>query len=293
MKTFRWPDGVRCAVLVSIHFDAESFDLKHTTEDRLYGRFSYGRYGVRAGLPRLLAMLQRRSIAATVFVNGDDAVRHRSAVREIHDAGHEIGGRGWDHTPLSSLGDMEEDALRRGRDVLSEICGVAPKGFRASGGELSSNTLHLLTQLGFQYDASFQDDDLPYLIAPRPGAVLAEIPGVWALDDSLALSARHTHARLMKIWREEFDALEREGCLVPLTIHLRGDVGLTRAARIAALEELLTHMGSRPGVRFMTGSQIAALALASGLTPESDPIDAHRETLRVTPYRGELSVKPL
>jgi hypothetical protein len=80
---------------------------------------------------------------------------------------------------------------------------------------------------------------------------------------------------------------------VPLTIHLRGDVGLTRAARIAALEELLTHMGSRPGVRFMTGSQIAALALASGLTPESDPIDAHRETLRVTPYRGELSVKPL
>jgi hypothetical protein len=43
----------------------------------------------------------------------------------------------------------------------------------------------------------------------------------------------------------------------------------------------------------MTGSQIAALALASGLTPESDPIDAHRETLRVTPYRGELAVKPL
>jgi len=293
MNNFRWPEDVRCAAWVSINFDAESFDLRHTSEDRLYGRFSYGRYGVRAGLPRLLAMLQRRSIAATVFVNGDDAVRHRDAVREIHDAGHEIAARGWDLTPLSTLGDQEQDAIRRGRDVLSDICGMAPRGFRAPGGELSSRTLQLLAQMGFQYDSSFQDDDFPYLIAPTAGGTIAEIPTVWALDDSLALSARHTHARLMKIWREEFDALAREGCLVPMTVHLRGDVGLTRAARIAALEELLTHMGQQAGVRFMTGAQIAAHTLASAVTPEPDPLLQHRDTLSVTPYRGELAVKPL
>lgn len=293
MSKFRWPDGTRCGVLVSINFDAESFDLRHTTEDRLYGRFSYGRYGVRAGLPRLLAMLQRRAIAATFFVNGEDAVRHRDAVRDIHQAGHEIGARAWDLTPLSTLGDQEEDSIRRGREVLAEICGEAPRGFRAAGGELSSRTLQLLTQQGFLYDSSFQDDDRPYLIEPAAGAVLAEVPTVWSLDDSLALSARHTHARLMKIWREEFDALQREGCLVPLTIHLRGDVGLTRAARIAALEDLLTYIGEQPGVRFMTGAQIAALALSSGMAPEADPLQPHRDTLSVTPYRGDLAVRPL
>jgi len=287
MKNFRWPGGVRCAVFVSVNFDAESFDLKSTSEDRLFGRFSYGRYGVRAGLPRLLAMLQRRAIAATFFVTGDDAVRHRGALQEIHQAGHEVGSRAWDLTPLSTLGDKEEGAIARGRDAIAQITGVAPAG------ELGSATLRLLAQAGYRYDSSFQDDDHPYLIAPTPATVLAEIPTVWSLDDSLVMSARHTHARLMKIWREEFDSLEREGCLVPFTIHLRGDVGLTRAARIAALEELLTEIASRPGVRFMTGAQIAAHALASGMTPEPDPLQQHRETLSVTPYRGELSVKPL
>ena len=51
MNPFAWPGGIRCAVFVSVNFDAEVFDLKSTTEDRLYGRFSYGRYGVRAGVP--------------------------------------------------------------------------------------------------------------------------------------------------------------------------------------------------------------------------------------------------
>ena len=68
-QPFAWPAGVRCAVFVSVHFDAEAFDLKSTTEDRLFGRFSYGRYGVRAGLPRLLSLFSRRgtveSTAAT------------------------------------------------------------------------------------------------------------------------------------------------------------------------------------------------------------------------------------
>jgi peptidoglycan-N-acetylglucosamine deacetylase len=293
MKNFRWPDGVRCAVFVSVNFDAESFDLKSTSEDRLFGRFSYGRYGVRAGLPRLLGMLQRRSIAATFFVNGDDAKRHAGAVRDIQGAGHEVASRSWDLTPLSTLGDKERDAIVRGRDAVANICGKAPVGFRAPGGELSSKTLQLLTQLGFQYDSSFQDDDHPYLIAPSSDSRIAEIPTVWSLDDSLVMSARHTHARLMKIWREEFEALSRAGCMVPFTIHLRGDVGLTRAARIAALESLLEYIAAQPGVRFMTGAQLAAHALASGMAPEPNPLQAHEETLRVTPYRGELAVKPL
>jgi len=135
--------------------------------------------------------------------------------------------------------------------------------------------------------------DHPYVFSLDGNARIAEIPTVQALDDSLPFSARHTHARVVKIWRQEFDALYREGCLVPLTLHLRGDLGFTRAARIAALEELLAYMASRPGVRFMTGASLAAQALAGGEPAEPDPFVAHRETLAVTPYRGDLAVKPI
>ena len=293
MKPFPWPGDTRCAVFVSVNFDAEAFDLKSTTEDRLFGRFSYGRYGVRAGLPRLLAMLGRRGIAATVFVTASDANRHPDAIRAIRDAGHEIASRGADLAPLPSLGEREREALLQGRDALARITGKAPTGFRAAGGELGPDTLRLLAELGFAYDSSFQDDDHPYVFAPMPASRLVELPTVSALDDSLAFSARHTHARVMKIWREEFESLYRENCLVPLTLHLRGDIGSTRAARIAALEELLVEIAGRTGVRFMTGAELAELTLASGMTPEGDPIAPHAATLSVTPYRGDLAVKPI
>ncbi|HVP08270.1 MAG TPA: polysaccharide deacetylase family protein [Burkholderiales bacterium] len=292
-QPFAWPGGARCVVFVSVNFDAESFDLKSTTEDRLFGRFSYGRYGVRAGLPRLLGLFSRRSIPATVFVTADDARRHPDAIRAFADGGHEIAARGLDLAPLPALKDKERDALEQCRDALAKIAGGRPVGFRAPGGELSSKTLAHLAGLGFAYDSSFQDDDYPYAFAPAPGKTIVEIPTVHALDDSLPFSARHTHARVMKIWREEFDALYREGCLVPLTLHLRGDVGSTRAARIAALQELLGHMATQPGVRFLSGRQIAAHLMASGVVPEGDPFAPHQPTLAVTPYRGDLAVKPL
>jgi peptidoglycan/xylan/chitin deacetylase (PgdA/CDA1 family) len=280
-------------VFFSVNFDAEAYDLKSTTEDRLFGRFSYGRYGVRAGLPRLLAMLERRGIRATVFITASDAERHPDAVRALRDAGHEIACRGMDLTHLPLLKDKERDALSISKDIISGIVGKEPTGFRAPGGELSSQSLRHMAELGFTYDSSFQDDDHAYVFSLTSSLRIAEIPTVHSLDDSLPFSARHTHARVVKIWREEFDALHREGCLVPLTVHLRGDVGFTRAARIAALEELLAYMASRPGVKFMTGAELAAQALSSGMAAEPDPIAAHQPTLDVTPYRGDLAVKPI
>jgi peptidoglycan/xylan/chitin deacetylase (PgdA/CDA1 family) len=279
-------------VFLSLNFDAEVHDLRHTTEDRLFGRFSYGRYGIRAGLPRLLQMLGRRGIAVTVFITASDATRHPDAVRALRDAGHEIASRGADLTPLPSLGASESSTLEQARDSLARITGEAPKGFRAAGNELGPTTLRLLAELGFTYDSSFQDHDHPYVFAPSASTKIAEVPTVHTLDDSLLYSARHTHARVMKVWREEFEGLYQEGCLVPLTMHLRGDIGSTRAARVAAMEELLAEIASRPGVRFLTGAQLGAIALASATPPEGDPFAPHEATLKVTPYRGDLALKP-
>jgi hypothetical protein len=292
MKSFAWPEGIRCPVFLSLNFDAEVHDLRHTTEDRLFGRFSYGRYGIRAGLPRLLKMLGRRGIAVTVFITASDALRHPDAVRALRDAGHEIASRGADLTPLPSLGASESSTLEQARDALAGITGEAPKGFRAAGNELGPHTLRLLAELGFAYDSSFQDHDYPYVFAPSATTKIVEVPTVHTLDDSLHYSARHTHARVMKVWREEFEGLYQEGCLVPLTMHLRGDIGSTRAARVAAMEELLVDFATRPGVHFLTGAQLGAIALASATPAEGDPFAPHEATLKVTPYRGDLALKP-
>ena len=76
MTSYPWPNGARAVIFISVNFDAESLDLKDTTPDRLYGRFTYGRYGVRAGFPRLVDLLERHAVPATFFVPASDARRH-------------------------------------------------------------------------------------------------------------------------------------------------------------------------------------------------------------------------
>jgi len=293
MKSYSWPQGHRCVAFLSVHFDAESFDLKMAGGNSLFGRYSYGRYGVRAGFPRLLDMLDRLAIPATFFVPASDARRHPALVRTLVERGHELAARGVDLEEFDTLGDKEQSILQQARDILADIAGSPPVGFRAPRGALSPRSLEYLADLGFIYDSSFQDGDHPYLMETAAGSSIVEIPTSAALEDAPAYSARHTHARVLKIWREEFLANYKEGVMVPLITHLRGDIGSTRAVRIAALEKLLQEMQSHPDLAFMTGRQLAEHARGLGLDVEPPPIAAHLATLKATPYRGDLSVKPI
>jgi len=293
MNTFTWPEGARAVVLLTVNFDAESFDLKDAVPERLFGRHSYGRYAVRAGFPRLIALLGKHGVPATFFVPGSDARRHSGLVRQLAENGHEIGARGVDLESFAALGDKEAEVLKASRDILADIVGQAPLGFRAPNGELSSATLGHLVDLGFTCYASFQDADFPYVHGLAGGRKLGELPFSFALDDAPIYSVRHTHARLRTIWRDEIQAMHAEGTLIPITVNLRGDFGSTRAARIAVLDSLLTELKQLGGVHFMTCRNLAEHALSLNLPLEPDPYLAHAETLSRTVYRGDLAIKPL
>lgn len=293
MTTYTWPNGARAVVVLTVNFDAESFDLKEVPTERMFGRYSYGRYAVRAGFPRLVELFKKHEVPATFFVPGTDARRHPELIRELVANGHEIAARGVDLENFATLGEQESQVLKTCRDILADVAGVAPQGFRAPAGELSSRTLDHLADLGFIYDASFQDADHPYVYGLAGGKKVVELPSAFALDDAPIYSARHTHARLLAIWRDEIAAMHAEGTLIPITLNLRGDFGSTRAARIAVLDTVLTEIKQLAGVRFMTCQQLAEHTLSLNLAPEPDPYRAHAETLSKTVYRGDLAIRPL
>jgi peptidoglycan/xylan/chitin deacetylase (PgdA/CDA1 family) len=293
MKSYPWPAGARVAAFISVNFDAESFDLHEVPAERMFGRFSYGRYAVRAGYPRLVELFEKHAVPATFFVPAADAKRHPDLVRDLVRRGHEVAARGVDLENFAKLGDQERAVLQQSRDILADISGAAPQGFRAPGGELSPRTLGLLAELGFTYDSTFQDSDHPYVYALEQGRPLVEVPTTFALDDAPIYSARHTHARLKAIWHDEVTAMHAEGTLIPLTLHLRGDFGSTRAARIAVLDQVLAELKQLGGVTFMTGRDVARHALSLGLATEPDPYLAHAQTLANSVYRGDLAIKPL
>ena len=112
-------------------------------------------YGARAGIARILRVLDRRGVRATFFVPGFSAERWpaRSAARSATPATRSP------TTAISTKAPTEPDAaeqerrLLRGLAALDEVLGVRPTGYRAPNWELTYETPAILARHGFTYDS--------------------------------------------------------------------------------------------------------------------------------------------
>lgn len=109
-------------------------------------------------VPRVLDFLERRELRITFFVVGQDAAleKNAAALRSIADAGHEIGNHSFHHEPwlhLYSRQAMERE-LAVAEEHIARATGARPRGFRGPGFSFSQDTLDLLAQRGYAYDAS-------------------------------------------------------------------------------------------------------------------------------------------
>lgn len=252
-----WPLGKSCGVVVSVNLDAESVDLHEARVDNLYGRFLYGRYGMRIGVWRLLDVLRAHAVRGTFFVPALDAENNPKVIEAILKDGHEIGARGYAYEDHSKLGVEQPATLQRAHQALTNVTGIAPIGWRAPFGLLSHETLNHLAALGYVYDSSFQDDDYPYVVEVASGKHIVELPHFQFLDDSTLYKPCHSHTRVLKMWKEEFDAMYAEGHFVNLTLHPRGDYGSGRAIRAQIVDEFLTYIERHPGIYFSACGEMA------------------------------------
>ncbi|MBB4277842.1 polysaccharide deacetylase family protein [Rhizobium mongolense] len=228
------------------------------TEDTLFGKKSYGKYLAHPGTDRILAMLDRLGVKATFFVPGREALDDPDLVRRIAAKGHEIAAHGYAHEAYD--GKPEEAALlRQTHEILKSFAGTAPLGWRAPVGLLAPETLTALQQLGYLYDSSNQDDDLPYSLAADGAPNMVELPQNEMLFDETHYSRRATHTRLLAWWREEFHAMHAERCFATITVSPRSDYGSGRASRIAVLERFLAEVGGYEDVALMTCAEAARL----------------------------------
>jgi len=109
-------------------------------------------------VPRVLEMLKRHGLTITFFVVGQDAALEKNAavLKQIADAGHEIGNHSFRHEPwLHLYTDAEiESELRGAQETIERVTGYKPVGFRGPGFSCSAATLSTLKHLGYRYDAS-------------------------------------------------------------------------------------------------------------------------------------------
>ncbi len=275
---FRWPDGARAAACFTFDADAESPILfEHPEAAAWLDVMTHQAYGARAGIPRLLRVLDRTGVRATFFIPGFTAERAPAICRSIRDAGHEIAHHGYLHEGAhGATAEEQERRLLRGLAALDGILGVRPTGYRGPNWELTYETPGLLARHGFRYDSGLMDADHPYLLAvsDAPGAAtLVELPGHWALDDwepynylpgITGSGVISSPADVLARWTLELEALVEDGGLFMLTNHpfISG-----RASRAVALEQLIERARAIDGLWIATAEEIARHVETLGLEP--------------------------
>ncbi|MGQ0767530.1 MAG: polysaccharide deacetylase family protein [Gemmatimonadota bacterium] len=255
----QWPGGARVAVLLSFDVDNETVSLRFG--EPTIGALSQGEYGSRVALERVVNLLDRNRIPASFFIPAVSLMLAPRQVDIIKRSGrHEFGVHGWIHEMNATLpADVERRLLRQAIDTLTSMTGSRPVGYRAPSWNFSPNTLTILREMGFLYESSLMADDSPYeLLQNGEPTGIVELPVEWILDDAPLFNpqgnAYSSPRDVAQVWIDEFDRAWSERTMFLLTMHPH-IVG--HRSRIVALELLIAHIQSKPGVWWGTHREAA------------------------------------
>jgi len=187
-----WPNGARVAVSLVVNYEegAERSTANADSVGERAGEVPSSvpagipdlamdqtfAYGLRAGIWRVMDMLERFDVHATFLFCGRAVERTPELASLAVARGHEGACHGyrWTNHALFGSGAEEEESLRRAiAAMVAAGCG-RPLGFYGRWGP-SPATRRILARLGFLYDSNAYDDDLPYYdhsVGPSPMLVI-------------------------------------------------------------------------------------------------------------------------
>ena len=109
-------------------------------------------------LNRVESILEEAGVRCTFFALGRTAERYPHWIKRLHAAGHEIGTHGYGHDRLPMLNAISfRSDVRRSLDVIADLIGTRPKGYRApyfSLGAAQSWAYEILADEGLRYSSS-------------------------------------------------------------------------------------------------------------------------------------------
>lgn len=229
---------------------------------RNYGNESNYLYGIKAGAPRVVALLREHDIAASWTVAAMSLENHPEIAAAIRDLGHEPVSHGWRWVHQFK---MDEDAERvfiaKAVASIEKTTGTRPFGWLSRYFH-TDNTRRLLIEAGFEYHMDDYSGDVPFWDrATVPGKPIAIVPYQLDTNDmKMWTDPAYTPANWLDYARRCFDQVYREGVegnpkMMSLGLHLRI---IGRPARIWALEEFLRHVRDHDDVWIATRRDIAA-----------------------------------
>jgi allantoinase len=267
-----WPGGKPVAFSVLLHLEhwelepppAAVKDPRFVSEfgpfSPDYRTWSQREYGNRVGIARVLRVLDRHKIRATVALGGAAAERYPELVEECRRRGYEFVAHGSHATRLlsSKMDEAEERAFIAGSlDAVERAVGTRPRGWLGQDHGESARTPALLAEAGLDHVLDWANDDQPYLMTTRPP--LVAVPNQIEWDDVQLFWVRRADTwRYPALVTEALDVLLEEGArsgrCFALSLHpwLFG-----MAHRIRYLDDALSAVTARQGLWHATAGEIA------------------------------------
>lgn len=264
-NTYRWPEGKRLAVAVTVMLEswsegkappyyhaAKSSALKPGVVDS--AGIAWADYGGKVGVYRIINLLRAHGIVGTFGVNGRSAELFPDAVARIAQGGHEIAGHAHVQDQLMSYMSRGEETatIASCLDLLERASGVRPKGWISPTMAFSENTRALLAEAGVLWHGDGRDADLPSLVQTSGGEIV-HVPGSNFTDVRVIESSS---LDLWDVYKEAFDYLYEHESPAFLVIGIHCHFG-GRPLITAVFDKILKYMTGHPEVWFASYAEIA------------------------------------
>lgn len=268
-----WPGGAPLALWVVVYL--EYWELQGPKESHrapdvhgMWGHqfpdlrtYTYRLYGERIGIFRILDVLARHGMRATIAAGAEICRRHPQLVAQCAAQGHEIAAHGTHATRMitSRMSEAEERAfITESVEAVERACGKRPRGWFGQDYGESTRTPALVAEAGLDYLADWPNDEQPYYFT-TPGRALISIPVQAELDDLQLLWLRQQPTwRYPDLVEAAAERLARDGATHARTLGLGLRTWLFgRPHRIRYLDEALARLARRRDVWQAAAGEVA------------------------------------
>ena len=269
-REWAWPGQAKIAMSVNLALEAFRFRSQYSQESRPgrpdYFSLSFAEYGGRAGVWRILDLLDEVNLKGSMSINGRAAELYPEAVRAVAEAGHEVVGHGWENDVLTddASPDAELDEIRRVTKAIADAAGTRPVGWTSPGSAGSKNTLDLLAKEGYIWNGDQANDDLPYVRQTAAGPMVL-LPRVNAFLNDLVMwiFPKNSTQVIWESFKDTFDQLYDEGTAgspkwIEIVLHAQF---AGRPTGIPVMRKCIEYAKQHEGVWFARKGDIARWTL--------------------------------
>ncbi len=228
---------------------AASYPARHLSMESIY------EYGSRVGSWRLLREFEKRGLPLTVFGVAMAMQRTPELTQACVELGHEIASHGWRWIHYQNVDiDTEREHMRRAVEIHTQLTGAPPLGWYT--GRDSPNTRRLVVEHGgFEYDADYYGDELPFWMQVDTGDGTRKphlvVPYTLDTNDMRFATPQgfNTGQHFFDYLRDSFDVLYAEGAETPkmMSIGMHGRL-LGRPGRFSGLQRFLDYVAKHDRV---------------------------------------------